>query len=87
MTQGPNGEGKGKPNKKLKIQDGTQRGWVYVTESGAPGLTRHHHFKREKGIKVARANPRWVPKGKDQEKENSHPLPKAKAKLNARQKD
>jgi hypothetical protein len=63
MTQGSKGKGKGKPIKKQKIQDGTQRAWVYVTESVAPGLSAPPPFQKGKGYMTEKGNPRWAPKG------------------------
>jgi hypothetical protein len=83
MTQGSKGKGKGKPIKKQKVQDVTQRACVYVTESVAPGLSAPPPFQKGKNIMTEKGNPRWVPREK--EKANLHPQKAREAKASRRE--
>ena len=80
MTQVPKGKGKGNPIKKLKIQDGTQRGWVYVTDSGAPGLVAPPPYEKGKGYKGGKGKSKMGSKGKGPGKGKYSFAPKGKGK-------
>ncbi len=80
ITQGPKGKGKGKPIKKQKIQDGTQRAWVYVTESEAPGLSAPPPFQKGKGYQGGKGKSKMGSKGKGPGKGKSSTVSKGKSK-------
>ncbi len=80
ITQGPKGKGKGKPIKKQKVQDGTQRAWVYVTESDAPGLSAPPPFQKGKGYQGGKGKSKMGSKGKGPRKGKSSSVPKGKGK-------
>ena len=67
IMQGSKDKGKGKPIKKQKVQGGTQRSWVYVTESASPSLTAPSPFTKGKGKgkgKTKGLKGKRTPKGK-----------------------
>ncbi len=80
IAQGAKGQGKGKPIKKQKVQDGTQRAWVYVTESAAPGLSAPPPFQKGKGYHDGKGKSKMGSKGKGKGKSSSSPKGKGKGK-------
>ena len=64
IMQGSKDKGKGKPIKKQKVQGGTQRSWVYVTESASPSLTAPPPFTKGKGKGKAKMGSKGKGKGK-----------------------
>jgi hypothetical protein len=80
MTQGSKGKGKGKPIKKQKVQDGTQRAWVYVTESVAPGLSAPPPFQKGKGYQDGKGKSKMGSKGIGKGKGKSSSSSKGKGK-------
>ncbi len=80
ITQGPKGKGKGKPIKNQKTQDGTQRAWVYVTESNAPSLSAPPPFQKGKGYQDGKGKSKMGSKIKGPGKGKSSFTPKGKGK-------
>jgi hypothetical protein len=80
ITQGSKGKGNGKPIKKQKVQDGTQRAWVYVTESVAPGLSSPPPFQKGKGYHDGKGKSKMGSKGKGKGKSSSFSKGKGKGK-------
>jgi hypothetical protein len=86
MTPSPKGKGKGKPTKKLKTQDSTQRGWVYVTESGALNLVAPPPYEKGKGYQGGKGKSKMGSKGKEQGKGKYSYSPKGKGKVKGKTK-
>ena len=63
IMQGPKGKGKGKPIKRQKVQGGTQRAWVYVTEPAAPSLSAPPPFPKGKGYRDGKGKAKMGSKG------------------------
>jgi hypothetical protein len=80
MTQGSKGKGKGKPIKRQKVQDGTQRAWAYVTEPGAPGLSAPSPYQKGKGYNEGKGKSKMGSKGKGRGKGKSSSSSKGKGK-------
>jgi hypothetical protein len=81
MTPVTKDKGKGKPIKRQKVQDGTQRAWAYVTESVPPrSLSAPPPFQKGKGYQDGKGKSKMGSKGKGKGKGKSSSSSKGKGK-------